>query len=206
MSVDTELVRIARRAYSPSRLHAPRRRTLFFRGSTREATVTPKVAAACFRPNRTESCRDGIYSLGIRQTVKQVLGHHPLLNMSGSRLSPFAYARALQESEFCLTSPGMGFGVRIVDYVAAACIPVVVRPGQLLMPHEPDLDYEAFAVSVPFSEIASLPALLGGLSEAAIRAKRERLQQVHKMFIWDQKYGTAYETVRDALARRLSST
>ena len=119
---------------------------------------------------------------------------------------PLRYMRALQDSEFCLTSPGMGFGVRIVDYVAAACIPVVIRPGQLLMPHEPDLDYDGFAVSVPFSEIASLPALLGGLSEAAIRAKRERLRQVHKMFLWDEKYGTAYETVRDALARQLAAT
>ena len=134
---DRDLVRIATAAYAPEALHAPRTRTLFFRGPTREDRAPADVAAACFRPNRTVSCREGVYSLGIRQTVGRVLGSHPAVNLSGSRLPPRAYARALREHQFCLTSPGMGFGVRIVDYVASACIPVVVRPGRLLLPVGP---------------------------------------------------------------------
>ena len=200
---DRDLVRIATAAYAPEALHAPRTRTLFFRGPTREDRAPADVAAACFRPNRTVSCREGVYSLGIRQTVGRVLGSHPAVNLSGSRLPPRAYARALREHQFCLTSPGMGFGVRIVDYVASACIPVVVRPGRLLLPLEPDLNYSSFAVSVAFRDLASLPAVLGALSDDAIRRKRERLRDVHRMFLWDEAYGRAYEAVRDQLLRRL---
>ena len=92
----------------------------------------------------------------------------------------------------------------LIDYIAAACIPVVVRPGNLLLPYEPSLDYDAFAVTVPFREITALPALLGGMSEAAVRAKRERLRQVHRMFLWDSEYGSAYEAARDMLLAALN--
>ena len=201
---DPALVRIAKVAYSPGRLHAARRRQLLFRGSTREAKATPEVAAACFRPNRTAPCRDGVYSLGIRQTVQRVLGGHPLLNFSSERVSPGSYARLLLQFDFCLTAPGMGFGVRIIDYVAAGCIPVVVRPGKLRLPLEPDLDYSEFAVSVAFKDIAALPAVLAGLGEERTRRMREKLKDVHRQFLWDEEYGLAYEAVRDALARRLA--
>lgn len=100
----------------------------------------------------------------------------------------------------------MGFGVRIVDYVASGCIPVIVRPGRLSLPYEPDLDYEGFAVSVRFDQIASLPALLDGMSEEQIRRKRERLQEVHRLFIWDEGYGRAYEYTRELTLRRLNAT
>ena len=124
-----------------ARMH-PRRstlraRTLFFRGASREDRAPEDVALACFRPNRTASCRDGVYSLGIRQTVKRVLGGHPMVNLSGGRLLPWLYARALREHHFCLTAPGMGFGVRIVDYVVSGCLPVVVRPGGYFCPLSP---------------------------------------------------------------------
>ena len=98
----------------------------------------------------------------------------------------------------------MGFGVRIVDYVASACIPVVVRPGRLTMPLEPDLDYSRFAVNVAFRDIPRLPALLGAMSEEAVRRKREALRDVHRMFLWDEQYGRAYETVRQMVLRRLA--
>ena len=32
---------------------------------------------------------------------------------------------------------------------------------------------------------------------------RERLREGHKMFIWDEEYGTAYEAVRATLLQRL---
>ena len=211
LSVDAELVRLARDAYSPQRMHAPRERVLFFRGAVREGKAPPDVAAACLDPATRRSddrrCRDGLYSLGIRQAVWRLHGRHPLVRFNANVTGrPRSYPAEMRASEWCLTSPGMGFGVRIVYAVAAGCLPVVVRPGQLRLPYEPELDYEGFAVTLPFRDIDSLPAILGAMSDAAIRAKRERLRQVHRMFLWDAAYGTAYETTRDLLLRRLNGS
>ena len=52
-------------------------------------------------------------------------------------------------------------------------------------------------------EIASLPAILAAMSDEAIRAKRARLEEVHRRFLWDAQYGQAYEAVREALEHRL---
>lgn len=202
-SADVALARVARAAYAPNRRHSKRVRQLYFRGSTREDKTPAAVADECFRPNRTAECRDGVYSLGIRQTVRRVLGNHPMLNFSTSK--SHTYMADLGHFEWCLTAPGMGFGVRIVDYVAAACLPVVVRPGppgRLLLPLEPDLNYDEFAVTVAFHELPLLPDILKRMDDAQIHAKREALARVHRHFLWDEGYGTAYEAVRDALLRR----
>lgn len=206
---DVELADQAKVAYAASRLHAPRRRVLFFRGATNEHLADAATAAACFRPNRTDSCR-GVYSLGIRQAARISMGAHPIADISRGRMPVHVYMKTLRESEFCLSAPGFGFGVRIVDYVAAACIPVVVRPfapasgEHLLLPLEPDLDYTEFAVVIPFAQLAALPALLQNMSAVTIRWKRERMAQVHRRFLWDHEYGEAYEAVREALERRLN--
>ena len=74
------------------------------------------------------------------------------------------------------------------------------------MPFEPDLDYSEFAVSVDFADIAHLPSMLAGLSDEEIRRKRERLRDVHRMFVWDAAYGRAYEAVREQVQARLRLT
>ena len=105
----------------------------------------------------------------------------------------------------CLTAPGYGFGARIVDYMACGCIPVVVRPGRLLLPFEPDLDYDSFAVSVAFEELPHLPQMLAGLSERALRAKRDRMNEVHRMFLWDDSYGSAFAAVHAQILDKVRS-
>lgn len=115
------------------------------------------------------------------------------------------YERELRSAQWCLTAPGMGFGVRLVDYVAAGCIPVVVRVGGLALPYEPELDYDSFAVSIAFRDIDALPATLEAMSDAQVRAKREGLAAVHRRFLWDETYGRAYETTRELLLRRLAN-
>ena len=78
---------------------------------------------------------------------------------------------------------------------------MVIQPtgSRLLLPFEPQLRYEDFGVVLPYSQIRSLPALLQNMSAAAIRAKRVRLAEVHRSFVWDEGYGAAYEAVRDAV-------
>jgi hypothetical protein len=73
--------------------------------------------------------------------------------------------------------------------------------GGVLWPFEPDLDYSRFAVSVSFEEIPYLPGLLANMSDTEVHAKRERLREVHRMFIWDDVYGQAFESVLDVLRR-----
>ena len=134
----------------------------------------------------------------------RTIGQHPLVEFNrGAKVLTGGLHALLRTYDFCLSAPGTGFGNRIVDYVVAGCIPVVVRPGGLLLPHEPDLDYSAFAVSVPFETIPALPSLLANMSDAVVAQMRERLCAVHRMFIWDEDYGTAYETALGALLSRL---
>ena len=76
---------------------------------------------------------------------------------------------------------------------------------ELLLPLEPDLDYAEFAVSVRYEDIPALPSLLAGLSNSTLRRKREALARVHRKFLWDETYGTAYEAVVEQMERRLQS-
>ena len=202
---DHRLTSAARRTYADaSALHKPgRQRALFFRGAVREKRSARDQK--CYVPRApTPACRR-TYSMGIRQIAKRYLGEHPFVHFNRDALSAGAgYHDLLRTYEFCLCAPGKGFGNRIVDYVAAGCIPVLLRPGALRMPLEPELDYDGFAVSVPLKAIRSLPALLANMSEAAIRRKRERLREVHRDFLWDEAYGTAFEAVFERVVRLLS--
>ena len=185
------------------------------------------------RAEGRQQCEE-LYSMGVRQTVRRTskppkgsnphdarltpreigearvhtplwaVGTHPMVNFVAGKIATPDYLGELEESEFCLAAPVAGFGVRIVDYAATGCLPVVVRTGQLLMPHEPSLDYDSFAVSVPFREIAQLPGILANLSDAEVRRRRERLRDVHRRFLWDEAYGTAYESIREALLTSLN--
>ena len=81
------LVRVARETYRGGALHAPRRRVLFFRGSARIISEE----AECYQPNRslagadaTSRCRE-LYSMGIRQAVRQQLGANPIADLGVPR-------------------------------------------------------------------------------------------------------------------------
>ena len=76
-----------------------------------------------------------------------------------------------------------------------------ILPGNVLWPFEPYLDYSRFSVDVRFEDIPRLPSILANLSDAEVRAKRQALREVHRMFIWDAAYGRAYESVVDMLRR-----
>ena len=131
----------------------------------------------------------------------------PLSGIAGRAMSggTAAYHQALQSVQFCLVAPGNGFDTRLVDYMACGCIPVIIHAGlgvRVLQPYEPELDYEAFAVTLPFESIPELPAILERLPEDALRTKRERLREVHRMFLWDYLHGGAFEAVAEALLKR----
>ena len=113
------------------------------------------------------------------------------------------YHATLRGYDFCLSVAGNSFCPRIADYAASGCIPVLVRPGMLLWPHEPDLDYSTFSLSVGFDDLPRLPDILANMSDAQVRAKRWALREVHRAFIWDEEYGRAYEVSMAGVMRRL---
>ena len=208
---DARLVAAANATYGDLQwLHRPRSRALFFRGSVREKRHPREQQ--CYTPRRpSRHCRT-IYSMGLRQMVHRLLGQHPMVHFnrpSTMRASADpatdegSYHSLLRSYDFCLCAPGKGFGNRIVDYVASGCVPVIVRPGDLLMPLEPELDYDGFAVSVPFEAVPSLPSLLANMSSEALRRKRQRLHEVHRLFIWDEAYGQAYDAVLSRISNAL---
>ena len=57
---------------------------------------------------------------------------------------------------------------------------------------------------MPFEDIPRLPAILEAMRPAELRAKRERLREVHRRFVWDEQYGEAFEAVRDAVLRKVA--
>lgn len=59
------------------------------------------------------------------------------------------------------------------------------------------------AMQVTFEDIPRLPALLEAMRPAELRAKRERLRELHRRFVWDERYGRAFEAVRYAVLRKL---
>jgi hypothetical protein len=73
------------------------------------------------------------------------------------------------------------------------------------MPFEPELDYDSFGVSISFDDLPRLPALLASFSEPTLRAKRERMREVHRMFLWDDDYGHAFTAVYDAVLAKVRS-
>jgi len=227
--VDDRMVSAARATYEDAALHRPRAPFLFFRGSTRQ--MRSGWIVRCYDPRspRPARCRK-VYSMGIRQAVENELGKHPMVHFNRHGPAPVAhvdgqnstgsprsahqtssagiltgasYHAMLRTYEFCLSAPGKGFGNRLVDYIVTGCIPVVVRPGGLLLPLEPALDYDGFAVQLPFEDIPILPSILANLSRHAIWKKRQRLMEVHKMFLWDEGYGQAYEVVREQMLQIL---
>ena len=85
----------------------------------------------------------------------------------------------------------------------AGCIPVIVRH-RIRLPYEPELDYSAFAVVVGHEAIPHLPSLLANISTETTQRMRLRMAQVHRMFLWDPSYGTAFESVMRAIGMHVA--
>ena len=47
--------------------------------------------------------------------------------------------------------------------------------------------------------------MLAGLSERALRAKRDRMNEVHRMFLWDDSYGSAFAAVHAQILDKVRS-
>eukprot|EP00899_Mesostigma_viride_P010786 jgi/Mesvir1/19709/Mv09969-RA.2 len=203
--------------------HADRPTFLFFSGGNR-----PLVNPECADPgNDSATCRDMEYAMGIRAAIFAWFGENARgmgdVQISAQYANEQYYPK-LRSSKFCLDVPGFGFSVRILDYVASGCIPVIVRD-DILWPYEsysyggdersnwqqespqgewddlPRVHYPEFAVAFRKKDIPTMLAALRNMTVKRVYDLQAGVQRVHKAFLWDHEYGLAYNYTLYGLTR-----
>jgi len=150
----------------------------------------------CALPNAT--CR-GAYSMGVRQAVwRSELWRDPHVRLVSAGVTD--YMAAVPRARFCLHTEGNGFGIRLVDYMAMGCVPLIIND-RMARPFENVLNYTAFAVSMQKREIpTALDRLRAELPRH--RALRERALETRRLFTWYRPVGLAYEATIAAISHR----
>ena len=119
------------------------------------------------------------------------------------------YREALLSTEYCLVATGNGFGVRLIDYMASGCIPVILSSG-VWYPFEgmpssardaSRLRYHTFAHVFPLEEAHKVVEVLQAQSDDQRARRRAAMREQHRKFLWDEDHGEAYEQTMKALAQ-----
>eukprot|EP00899_Mesostigma_viride_P015298 jgi/Mesvir1/2376/Mv22131-RA.1 len=217
------MVQQAKQAFAEGWRDVPRPLLLFFAGGS-----LPMNNAGCEdSANNSDICRNAEYAMGVRAAMFQWYNDH-LASMSADveinnhGLNERYYPK-LRSSKFCLDVPGFGFSVRMMDYMASGCIPVIVRD-DILWPYEsyeyggdassnwqqdgpsyvwgnfPRIHYPSFSLSFRKKEIPQIVDRLRAVGPEKLRQLQEGVERVHKAFIWDHDYGLAYNYTLGTLA------
>lgn len=147
----------------------------------------------CARPE--VECR-GIYSMGVRQALwREGLWKSADTYMVSAGISN--YEETLLGSRFCLHTEGNGWGVRLTDYFAAECIPLIVND-DFIFPYEQVIEYSKLSVHIGKSEIPNALTVLRKANESQLRAA---MREHKHAFSWWRPEGKAYEYTLASLAR-----
>eukprot|EP00899_Mesostigma_viride_P017710 jgi/Mesvir1/25940/Mv20934-RA.1 len=218
-----QVVLQAKLAFADGWMDQPRPILLFFSGSN-VALGDPRCADP---DNNAFNCRDAEYAMGIRAAFfkwfRENEGNAPDVELHDTSVGSEYYPK-LRSSRFCMDTAGHGFSVRILDYMASGCIPVIIRD-DILWPYEsyelggdgtenwqqdsaqgrwddlPRVHYPEFSISIRKKGIPALLSMLRGISSDRLRQLQEGVQRVHKAFLWDEEYGLAYNYTLTVLAR-----
>ena len=88
------------------------------------------------------------------------------------------YQQEMEDSNFCLIPRGdCLFSYRLLEALAAGCIPVILSDGYVL-PFSEVLDWKTFALHLPERDWQSIPQLLRSYDEQAIQKLRLRGRKV----------------------------
>lgn len=138
------------------------------------------------------------YSEGVR---RRLWLHHA--NTSGFRIveRSATYVDDYRRSVFCAAPLGEGWGIRLVWSIALGCIPVVFA-SRVRQPWDDLVEYGDFSVRVRRDQIPSLPSLLRAIGEPELARLRRGLAVRHRLFLWEQPYGLAYNVSMRELCRR----
>ena len=116
------------------------------------------------------------------------------------------YREALLSTEYCLVATGNGFGVRLIDYMASGCIPVMLSSGVWYPYEQPSeggarVRYQDFAHVFPMEEAHTVVDMLQAESDGERARRRAAMREHYRKFLWDEQHGTAYEQTMKALAQ-----
>lgn len=118
-----------------------------------------------------------------------------------------SYMQHMQLSKYCICA--MGYEVnspRIVEAIYYDCVPVIVADN-FVLPFSDVLDWAAFSVTIPESEIPNLKRVLSGISDGNYMSMQRRLRKVRQHFVWHEapeKYDVFHMILHSVWTSRLN--
>ena len=198
-----------------------RQAKLLFWGSVRLRRGERDVGACVAHPAAGSPFCSRLYSRGVRQVMWMLYANHSFADFRSSEEPSLArsdaksgrgehgerlgYYETLLRTEYCLVATGSGFGVRLIDYLASGCIPVIVNSSVWYPYEQPggstELRYEDFAHVFPLERAAEVVDVLQAESDAERGRRRSMMRRFYRRFLWDEGQGTAYQTTLEALGQ-----
>jgi hypothetical protein len=78
---------------------------------------------------------DPAYSHGVRQELHRLFGKGQDANITIHEGRFENYSAAVKGSRFCAAFAGHGWGIRLSQYMAQGCVPVIIQVGVVVMLH-----------------------------------------------------------------------
>ncbi|KAF6164057.1 hypothetical protein GIB67_037466 [Kingdonia uniflora] len=118
-----------------------------------------------------------------------------------------SYQEMMNKSKYCICPSGYEVASpRIVEAIYAECVPVLISQDYVL-PFSDVLDWDAFSVQVPVSEIPNLKRILMDIPEDEYLRMHERVKQVQRHFVVNdppRRYDVFHMILHSIWLRRLN--
>lgn len=175
-------------------------------------TVSPKLM---YPPQTNYSSRQHLafFAGGLHGPIRPILLHHwkgrdrPNIQVYEYLPKNMDYYDLMLNSKFCLCPSGYEVASpRIVEAIYAECVPVIISEHYIL-PFSDVLNWEAFSVTVPVSEIPRLKETLMGISEEKYAKMKDGLKAVRKHFMLNEpakRYDVFHMILHSVWLRRLN--
>nr|PNR51934.1 hypothetical protein PHYPA_008308 [Physcomitrium patens] len=98
-----------------------------------------------------------------------------------------SYVQHMKMSKYCICAAGYEVNSpRIVESIHYDCVPVIIADN-FVLPFSDVLNWDAFSVTMPESDIPKLKAILNDIPEKTYRSMQIRLRKIRQHFVWHKK-------------------